>query len=180
MLYELTDHRYEPNVVLLMMVFNDDRSWTDDVRLGYFHVPDKAESLLFSWRLVQGLRYEGSRPKPDFKPNVREILKLNESCRRQKARLAVVFFRNASLVLPGEASKPYPAESVWGNLITTVSAGLKGTGIPLLDLGEALLREHNYKELEVHPQYDGHPNEIGHRIAAEELELFLTRQGLLN
>ncbi len=151
------------------------------MRLGYFHVPAKAESLLFSWRLVQDLRHEGSRPRPDFRPNVREILKLNEFCRRQKARLAAAFFRNAGLVFPGQASEPHAAQrGDWGNLIATVSAGLKGTSIPLPDLRDALLREHNYKELEVHPEYDGHPNEIGHRIAAEELELFLTRQGPLN
>ena len=50
--------------------------------------------------------------------------------------------------------------------------------IPLLDLLPAYSK-YEAEELWVHPT-DHHPNEIGHRIAAEEIHAFLKRDGLLD
>jgi hypothetical protein len=167
--YELIASRYKPDIALLLMVYNDDRSWRDDVRLGYYHSPDKAGQLLFSWQLRQSLRESGRRPKPDFTPNVGEILKLREECRQQNARLAVAFFRNENKNTADD----------WQKLVDTVSRGLDGKGIPMIDLGNEF-RQHSFKELMVHDVYDAHPNEIAHRIAAEQLQQFLRREGFID
>jgi hypothetical protein len=67
----------------------------------------------------------------------------------------------------------------WGKLAEAVTEGLRGTGVPVLNLKDALLRDgRNVDELQVHA-IDGHPNEIAHRIAAEEIERFLRTENLL-
>ena len=166
--FELFASRYQPHIVLLMLVFNDERSWLDDVRLGYVHAPSALENILLSWRLVQTMRHEGRRPPPDFTPNVQEILRLNEDCRRQNARLAVFFFRNSEL-----------QHYAWQPMVTTISAGLANTDIPVIDLGNELLRAHSEVQLAVHP-LDGHPNEVAHAMAAEQIESFLRHSGWLD
>ena len=160
--YESFSSAYEPQVVLLTMVFNDDLSFVDEVRLGY--VPELAEPPLSNlWARINKLR----QPERtyDYSSCVRELLLLDESCRRRGARLAVVIFRHASWV-------------PWPRLVDDVNEGVRGTGIPVLDLGPTLLRNHRPEELVVH-RTDGHPNEIAHRLAAEEIERFLRAQGLL-
>ena len=165
--YELFASQYEPDVILLVMYWNDDRSFREDARLGYIYTPDRTGEVLSFWRLLQGNRYARRRPKPNYTPTVGEILQLQEDCRRQNARLAVVFFRVESLT------------EDWSNLVTTVSAGLEGRGIPIIDLGPELLRTHAPEQLFVYPGLDEHPNEIGHQFAAEQLEQFLRREKLI-
>jgi hypothetical protein len=80
--------------------------------------------------------------------------------------LGVVVFRNSK--------RP----DAFDQLLRAVQEGTKGTGIPVLDLGPALLNAHTEKDLMVH-QYDGHPNELAHAIAAEEILRFLKAQNLL-
>jgi hypothetical protein len=58
-----------------------------------------------------------------------------------------------------------------------IAANCQRARIPLLDLLPAFSR-YRAEELWVHP-VDHHPNEIAHRIAAEEIHAFLKRQGLL-
>jgi hypothetical protein len=160
--YELFSSAYLPQVVLLVMVFNDDLSYAEEVRLG--HVSISAEPPLSRlWARLNKLR----QPERtyDYASCVRELLRLNESCRQRGARLAVVVFRQAS-------SGP------WQLLTDVVNEGVQGTDIPVLDLGPALLRDHSSEELLVHP-IDRHPNEVAHRLAAEEIERFLRSQGLL-
>jgi hypothetical protein len=159
--YELFGSRYQPDIVLLTMIDNDDRSWREDVRLGYYRSPGRMEHLLTSWALIQQYRYQ--RPDPDYRPVLAEVLRLQEACRRQNARLAVIVFRDYE---SREDTK----------LLSTMKAGLNGKGIPVVDLGPALEREHPFGELVVHP-LDRHPNEIAHRIAAEEIEKLLRKEG---
>jgi hypothetical protein len=147
------------------MVFNDDMSWSDEVKLGYFSNLDNFERLSNLWLLYQAYRHR--RPSPDFSVSVRELMALNESCRKNGARLAVVVFRNNRI------------DSVWDARVRSVSLGLEGSGIPILDLGPALLKDHSEKELRVH-EFDGHPNEIAHQVAAEEIERFLRSSKLIS
>jgi hypothetical protein len=165
--YELISSKYAPQVVLIVMVFNDDMSGPDEAKLGYIRPLDrplaKYEQLSSLWLLLHSLRYR--RPPPDFSGSVRELLTLNNSCRRRGAKLGVVLFRNFR-------------DEVYDQLFKAINDGTKGTGIPILDLGSALLNAHNVKDLMVH-QYDGHPNEIAHAIAAEEIFRFLKTQNLL-
>jgi hypothetical protein len=59
-----------------------------------------------------------------------------------------------------------------------MTEGVRGAGIPVHDLGPALLELRRPEELTVHPT-DAHPNEIAHRLAAEEIERFLETERLL-
>lgn len=61
-------------------------------------------------------------------------------------------------------------------LIRTVRDGLQGTDVPVLDLAEAF-RALPFDVQEVHAT-DGHPNELGHAMAAERIVPFLCREVL--
>jgi hypothetical protein len=165
--YEMFASKYEPDIAVLIMVANDDRSWLDDVKMGYFYQAGKIDSLLCGWSLVQ--HYTHRRPSPDFLPCVEEILKLRGELRERGARLAVVIFDNS----------PSTPEFRWDRLIATVKNGLKDTDIPVLSLGEALFAKHTMKQLMVH-ESDGHPNEIAHGIAAKEIMDLLDRERMLD
>ncbi len=89
------------------------------------------------------------------------------------ARLAVVVFRSNSDY--GE----HEYASIWNQLIETMTEGLKGTGIPLLDLGKPLLEKHGNRDLFVHPT-DFHPNELAHATAADEIVRFLDESEIVN
>jgi hypothetical protein len=161
--YELFSSPYMPQVVLLTVVLNDDISYAEEAKLGYISTSDELYSLSSLWARLRALR-RGERTYA-FSSIVRELLRLNESCRQRGARLAVVTFRQAN-------SEP------WLELVDLVNEAVQGTDIPVLDLGPTLLRDRSPEELVVHP-IDGHPNEIAHRLAAEEMEKFLRAQGLL-
>ena len=66
----------------------------------------------------------------------------------------------------------------WENLVTTVSSGLEHASIPVVDLGIALLADHSVEELRMSVD-DWHPNEVAHRLAAEELQRFFERHEIL-
>jgi hypothetical protein len=161
--YELAYSRYSPQVVLLVMVENDDVSWPDEVRLGYFTPFGKYEQFSRVWLLLEAFRHR--RPPRDYSVCVNELLKLNNSCQRTGAKLGVVVFKNNRL-------------GAFDQLSRAVKEGTKGTGIPILDLGPALLNGRSEEDLMVH-KFDAHPNEIAHAIAAEEIARFLNTSGLL-
>jgi hypothetical protein len=160
--YERFSSAYMPHIVLVSMVYNDDMGFLDEVRLGMLPAPiDPSLSAL--WARISELRQPGR--DYDYSSCVRELLLLHESCRRRGSRLAVVIFR----------------QSIWDpwlRLVEQVTRGLRGTDIPVLDLGPMLLKRHRPEDLMVHP-IDGHPNETAHRLAAEEIETFLRAQGLV-
>ncbi len=159
--YELFSSAYKPQVVLLTMVYNDDLGFADEVRLGYSETP-AASPVSNLWARLNELR----RPERtyDYSSCVRELLRLDESCRRNGAKLAVVIFRQNSW-------------QPWLRLVDAVNEAVRGTGIPVLDLGPTFLRS-GAEELTVHP-LDPHPNEVAHRLAAEEMERFLRLHGLV-
>ncbi len=162
--YELFYSKYTPQLVLLMLVFNDDRSWLEEKDDGSILPPDRFERLSTTWTLLKVAR-TGKR-NPDYSRTVRELLSLNEACQRNGSRLVVVFFRNSF-------------HYMWNQLYRAVVDGTKGVDVPLFDLGPALLETHSVEDLSVHP-YDGHPNDVAHRIAADELRHFLETNGFLS
>jgi hypothetical protein len=160
--YERYTSAYEPQLVLIAMVFNDDLSFVEEAKLGYLSVSEPRNLSNLAARILE--LQQGERTY-DYGSTVRELLQLNESCRQRGARLAVVIFRH-------ESWEP------WIRLVHDVTEGVRGTGIPVLDLGPILLKDHRPEELTVHPA-DGHPNEIAHRLAAEEIERFLHAEGMI-
>jgi hypothetical protein len=155
---------YQPQLVLLVMVFNDDLTYEEEVNLGYAARADRAK-LSNLWSAIQAAR--GPDRPYDYTNTVREVLELNAACAKRGAKLGVVVFRNT------RGFKP------WSDLVAAVNEGLRGTNIPVLDLFETLLGDgRDERDLWVHA-IDGHPNDEAHRLAAGALEGFLRAQGWL-
>jgi len=161
--YESFASAYEPDLVIVSMCFNDDISWLEEVNKGYVYIPGKLDKIIVTLGLVRGFLVK--QPQPDFSGCVDELLLLKSKLRENNIPLLVVIFRNSD----------WPP---WPLLSKTVSEGLKGTGIPVLDIGNALLKNHSYADLAVH-EIDGHPNEIAHRIAAETIYQLIKEKKLL-
>jgi hypothetical protein len=167
----LTD--YDPQIVVLGMVGNDDRSWLEDVRLGHFYLPGRADHLSGLWNLVR--RRRRSPPPSSFEGSLAEVRQLDEAVRARGGRLAVFVFRN--FLLDDDPKAPVWWRA-WADLVNTMRAGLEGTDIPFIDAGEDMLAEHTEQDLLVH-SFDLHPNEIGHALAADAVLRMLTESGLL-
>jgi hypothetical protein len=165
--YEVVGSVYEPNVVILTMTDRDNMSLRDRERLGYVHQVGKYEQLLLTAHLLQLARHEWRAPAIDYSGSLDDVVKLGEACRAHGARLAVVIFRTSPLVRP------------WSDLATAVSSRLRGTDIPFVDLGQALLQDHTPDDLRVR-RIDASPNELAHRIAARLIEAFLRRSQLID
>jgi hypothetical protein len=143
---------------------NDARSYLEAVEKGQMlRRIGRAEHLSQIWHRIQQVRYR--EPPPDYASSVEELRLLDRAVRGNGGRLAVVVFRLGR-------------EPEWDELVSAVSDGLRGTGVPFLDLGPALLAADDETDLWVHPS-DAHPNEIAHRIAAEEIARLLEDEGLL-
>jgi hypothetical protein len=146
------------------MVWNDDLSFLKEVEKGYLNrTPDKFEMLFYIWGKIQGYRHQ--RRGFDYTKCVEEILQLDGEVRKQGRRLAVVIFRTDH-------------DDKWDQLAGTVTKGLQSTDIPVLDLGKALFEKHSEEDLMVH-KIDGHPNEIAHLIAAQEILSLLHREEMI-
>lgn len=158
--YELFARRFKPKLVLVGMVNNDNMSSRDE---NEFLEMQRARDEKRLFKNLAGLDALISRAT-DFSVCVKELKELSAACQRDGAKLAVFFFHVGD-------------DERWQSMIPTVTAGLRGTGIPVLDLGPTFLGFH-YQSLIVHDM-DKHPNHIAHRIAAEELEQFLIREKLL-
>lgn len=157
-LYERYARHYQPQLIVALMVHNDNWDFEEDQHLAVRHAGE-----LETLAAIRNLR---SR---DFRVCVEELNQFREICKTDGARLATAVFRNA----------PFPNDGDWDNLVKTVSAGLQGTDVPFIDLGETLLAEHEDVELRVHPSCDYHPSALAHRIAAAALEAFLRREKLV-
>jgi hypothetical protein len=98
-----------------------------------------------------------------------EILKLARATLEHGARLGVVTLRN----------QPLERSREWMGLLDALPAKLEPPGVPFRDLGIDLLAGHEPAELQVLADLDPHPNEMAHRLAAEEILDFLLVEGLL-
>ena len=168
--YEQIASKYRPDVALVVMVYNDDVSWLEEVEQ---ELAPGSESGPRWLRKLKSIKNRLRRR--NFQVCVEEFLKLHVACQHDaSARLAVVLFLYAD-----------PSDSEGDRMRQIASKGLEKAGIPLLDLSPYLPGRHSLKELYVHcdghpdDALDSHPNEIAHRIAAEAIRDFLVREKLL-
>jgi lysophospholipase L1-like esterase len=163
--YERYSSKYEPQVVLVMMVFNDDMSFEQEQANGL--VDTNPRGVGISRLAARVTAMTGPQRLYDYTRSIDELLELNAITKKRGQKMAVVFFRHSDVFAP------------WNKLVADVTAGLEGTDVPLLDLGKTLLGgKFDENDLKVH-EVDGHPNEIAHRLAAEEIDRFLQTAGLL-
>jgi hypothetical protein len=160
--YERRAAAYQPNLVLLVMVANDDRSYAEDITERFVHTPAKWEHLSYAGYYLQAMRFR--RPEPDFTDAMLALAELHGAVVDDDAELAVVLFTNTN-------------GREWDLLAERAGTTTDALDVPLLDLREALSAEEP-SALMVHPS-DGHPNEIAHRIAGETIVEWLDGEGLL-
>ena len=155
--YELFGGKYTPDLVLLVMAWNDDMSFFDEVKNGYVNrEPGKLEKLFYTWATVQDILHR--RPSPDFLKSSQEVRELGRKVRGNGGRFGVIMFRTDS-------------SEIWKHVTMRVTEALQGTGVPIVDLGPMFLK-HSAEDLLVHA-VDAHPNHIAHRIVARELSSFV-------
>jgi lysophospholipase L1-like esterase len=167
--YERHARRYQPDIVLLALVFNDDLSWAEELRRGYHRERGRLASLSMAWDLVQRARQR--RPPPEFDGVLAEALSLGRAARADGAELVAVAFRNHAFDLP-HAGAP------WRALLAGIEPGLRRGDVPFADLGPILLGGASQEALLVHP-VDGHPSARAHELAAEAVLELLDRRRLL-
>lgn len=162
-LYERHTARYNPDVVLLTMVWNDDRSFRDEVRL-HFH--ERTRDRLFqTWRLLDKMVADLRVHHHDYSGAMRALEQLHEAADARGSRLAVIIGRNR----PG---------GDWDELTDAVHASVDTLALPVLNLWGRLSTE-PFGQLSVLEGFDNHPNEHAQPIIAEEVAKFLDQKGLL-
>lgn len=146
---------YEPQLVVLMMYRNDDRSIFEEGELD-----DRRRRWLAYWSIL-------------FPASIRsyercgeEVRLLNAFCRSRGVQLAAAYFRYE------------PLGVLWRSMRRAVDPVLVQGGVPYCDLGDEILRRAAGRDLSVHP-VDPHPNDLAHELAAEELESFLRGRRLI-
>jgi lysophospholipase L1-like esterase len=174
--YQNSASKYKPDLVLLVMIWNDDQNYLDDSERAFVPWSGKPESLFYAWAEIR--QYRHRQAAPNFSGSLYELLQLEKEVRQQGARLAVVFFNN---VAPTHSTAPRFVQERWSRLVSAVARGVKQAkaNIPMLDIRKALFPKYSEEDLAVHATSDGHPNEIAHAIAAREIMSFLMRKNLL-
>jgi lysophospholipase L1-like esterase len=162
-LYQRHAARYHPDVVLLTMVWNDDRSFSDEVGLTFQEQP--RHRLFRTWRLLDQTWTERGLRHHDYSTVTRALEGLRQATQARGSRLALVIGRNGP-------------RREWDALADAVYRSVDTLTVPVLDLWQRLRRE-SPRDIQVLEKLDGHPNERAHAIIATEVEAFLGRHGLL-
>jgi lysophospholipase L1-like esterase len=163
-LYERHAARYNPDLVLLTMVWNDDRSYRDDVGLGFRE--RKRHRLFQTWRLLDETLADRRLRHHDYSTAMRALERLRKAVEARGSRLVVIIGRNN-------------AGQEWDGLIDAVDGSVDPLALPVLDIWGRLSPE-PWRQITVLPHLDGHPNERAHGIMAEEIGRFLKQKGLLH
>jgi lysophospholipase L1-like esterase len=162
-LYQRHAARYNPDVVLLTMVWNDDRSFSDEAGLRFQEQP--RHRLFQVWRLLDQTWTERGLRHHDYSTVTRALEGLRQAAQARGARLAVVIGRNGP-------------RREWDALTEAVYRSVDTLAVPVLNLWERLGAEPP-RDIQVLEKLDGHPNERAHAIMATEVEAFLGKHGLL-
>ena len=161
--YEQTAHRYEPDTVLLVMTERDNLSAREE--RAYAHVPGKFEAWSSLVRLLQWSRHEGARPF-DYGGTRAEVEQLLSGVQLRRSRPLVALLRTT------------PMNEPWSALKSAVTGRAEGAGVPVVDLGDALVSQARGAPLTVHP-LDPRPNHTAHGLAADLLTAALEREHLV-
>ena len=156
--YERLAPQFQSDIVVVVLGLDDDRTFWE---LGQ---RAKRGEPLGRWaqvsRLVEGVEMLSRAQRTyDYSPSVSALLRLRDEVESQHGRLVVVVAQTTR-------------SPRWSELRATVAGQLKGSGIQVLDVGDALVAGSRPEELIVH-QSDPHPNERVHTALARRLAPYL-------
>lgn len=151
MMFELVAEKYDPRVVLVLMVFNDNPVH-EKVTL------DEVVKRSFWSHFVPDPKLE--EKELDYSGSCQELLALDSHCRSSGRLLMVSSFRNNAW-----------EETRWHAMYDDVREKVGSRGVPVLDLGQAIGEGlgGDWKAGYVSVTEDVHPNERVHAIAAQAL-----------
>lgn len=164
-LYQRHLARYDPDLVLLTMVWNDDRSFSDEVRRGF---QERRRHLVFrTWRLLDSTVAVRRLRRHDYPGAMRSLEGLRQAVEGRGARFAVILGRNGD-------------RAEWDSLANAVYGSFDTLALPVLDIWRRLGPVSRVEDVTVLGGFDGHPNERAHAIIAEEIRRFLDEKDLLH
>jgi len=175
---------FEPDLVVVVYVLNDARYaggldlWREfreqyqkrglewSYLASYFYAAVGRRTL--ARRYVEDLVEESQQQSEKWRRSFADLNRGREIAAAGGARFAVAIFPFLY-----DLDETYPFRALHQKLVEYC----RWNNIPVLDLFDAF-QGHEYADLWVHPS-DQHPNEEGHRIAADALADFIAREGLL-
>lgn len=162
LLYETLVSKLGPDLVIVMVCFNDDMSAVEEAEF-----LDNARKHREKLPLQILARFDAATNQRKYDPSicVRELTQLAADCETNGARLALALFRQ-------NHGPPWP------EMREAIEEAFRGTGVAVIDVGKVLDVEDPNDELIAHA-VDRHPGPKAHKLAAEFLHAELTRLGLL-
>lgn len=150
---------YHPQLVILSLFVNDDEPL---VAAGPSSVDSPAANDAAGLpRLAEPAPHD-----EDYERGREQLARLCDYCQQRGIRLVGLLLRAGG----------WGAD--WQRLRDRLCGVLDDRKVPWLDVGPPLLARHPPEDLMVHPR-DGHPNEVAHRLAAEQMAEFLHTHQLL-
>lgn len=161
--YEDRVRSYQPNLVLVVVSLDADRSLQDVVDPDVAREIGEWERLLHSLRLVELIRREQSAASPASAMG--ELTRLSQMVAADGGELAMVLFNDAE-------------DREWNRWVESAESTAATLHVPLLDL-TGIFTEYDWStQLAVHP-IDDHPNEAAHELVANATVEWLEMEGLL-
>ena len=152
---------HAPALVLFTVGVDDEIRWRPSSSAADAELPRMLDRLLLSWNLVHGAwvtsqeRRSGGRMMIS---NAAEMTTLRTAI--QPAELVLMALRTSE-------------DRAWSESMPSLGRTARSLGIPLLDVGPALLARHSPASLVVDAELQRHPNDIAHALAADTLGVFL-------
>ena len=185
----------EPDLILLGISLNDAEDWSEPETLKGWRQdlfprkpPGWIAPLVRRFRLARWLHLRGEQPRINrahigyydklYDPAYSGHRKMVAAFKRFKARCDEAGVTFAAVVFPNLSWSLMEGQYPFQDIQTDTVRILRDLGIPTHDLFENY-RGKSPDRLQVIPNIDGHPNEIGHRIAAEAVLAFLLGQDLI-
>jgi len=154
---------FEPDVVLLEMAPDEDRSWIEEREHEAFERLENPGNQFLAWSSHQERLFD--RVAPDYSRSLAGVTRLEQLVQAKGGKVGVVVFR-------------YSRHRAWESLIRQLSQSVQGGTVPVLDLGKSLLAHRSENELIV-SEGDKHPNEVANRLAAQSIRDFLVNNGMV-
>lgn len=159
-LFESVACRFDPNVVVITMIHNDNQT-VESTNQKQKRRTESAARIFKMFNLADSL-FGGAF---DYSPSVESLLRLRALCDAKRIKLVVAIMQDS------------PMDN-WRYLDQQVRAGLKGAGVPIFNYYSEV-KDIPFSSLVAHPTIDPHPSARAHATFAAFLEARLRSLGYL-